>query len=193
MALRQETIVTVLAVLVIAIAIPFAIMDTIETGRVTVLKAVLRGFTSAVHWARTLPLHPATALAILLGIRGGLADAKAGNPPTFLGRSSLLDVAENCCEAEWRPSGTWSPCGIILDIVFQLVIYRSVHPGAALLIGPILICLPYALSRALTTRLARRMGEKHGINESPRSSLEQHSSRSYRKLASFAQDDRSST
>jgi hypothetical protein len=45
--------------------------------------------------------------------------------------------------------------GIIMDVVFQLIIYRSVHPGAALLVGPILICLPYTLSRALTNRVSR--------------------------------------
>ena len=44
-----------------------------------------------------------------------------------------------------------------MDVVFQLVIYRSVHPGAALVVGPILICFPYAMSRALTTRLAQAM------------------------------------
>ena len=37
-----------------------------------------------------------------------------------------------------------------MDIVFQLILYHSVHPGAALVVGPILICFPYALSRALT-------------------------------------------
>jgi len=41
-----------------------------------------------------------------------------------------------------------------LNVVFPLVLCRSVHPGAVVLIGPILICAPYALSRALTTRLA---------------------------------------
>jgi hypothetical protein len=50
--------------------------------------------------------------------------------------------------------------GIIMDIVFQLIIYRSVHPGATLLVGPILICFPYALSRALTIRVARKIGER---------------------------------
>ena len=45
--------------------------------------------------------------------------------------------------------------GIILDVVFQLVLYHAVHPGAALVVGPILICLPYGLSRALTNRLTR--------------------------------------
>ena len=51
--------------------------------------------------------------------------------------------------------------GIIMDIVFQVVLYHSVHPGAALLVGPILICFPYAVSRALTTRLARRFVERY--------------------------------
>jgi hypothetical protein len=44
------------------------------------------------------------------------------------------------------------------DAVFQLVPCREVHTVAALLIGPILTCFPYALSRALTTRLARFWG-----------------------------------
>ncbi len=35
--LRRDTIVTVLALLVIALAIPFALVDTIEAGRVYVI------------------------------------------------------------------------------------------------------------------------------------------------------------
>lgn len=46
-----------------------------------------------------------------------------------------------------------------MDLVFQLVIYHSVHPAAALSIGPILICLPYGVSRALTTRVKRAMAQ----------------------------------
>jgi hypothetical protein len=44
--------------------------------------------------------------------------------------------------------------------VFQLVLYHSVHPSAALLVGPILICVPYAVSRALTARVARGIARK---------------------------------
>ena len=37
--------------------------------------------------------------------------------------------------------------------------HKAIVPTlAALVVGPILICLPYALSRALTTRLARWLG-----------------------------------
>ena len=54
--------------------------------------------------------------------------------------------------------GTLLAMGIILDVVFQWVLYRAVHPGAALVIGPILICFPYTVSRALTRRVAGRLG-----------------------------------
>jgi hypothetical protein len=49
--------------------------------------------------------------------------------------------------------------GVILDIVFQLILSRTVHPGAALPVGPILICLPYTLSRAPSNRRALLSGK----------------------------------
>jgi hypothetical protein len=45
--------------------------------------------------------------------------------------------------------------GILLDVAAQLLIYKQIHPGAAIVIGPILVCLPYAVARDLTARIAR--------------------------------------
>ena len=159
--LRPDTIVTTLAILVIVAAIPFAIMDTIETGRLYLFSAQFleelpRRFTGPGRFR--FILQP--MLAILLGVRGGLADAKAGAPPYLFGL--LFDAGRR---RELLRSGAAAICtllamGIILDVAFQMVIYHAVHPGAALTIGPILICAPYALSRALTTRLARWLGRK---------------------------------
>src|SRR5512137_1517787 len=84
--LRRDNIVTALALLVIAATIPFAIMDTIETGRVYLfsrqfLEELPQRFTGTGRMR--FILQP--MLAILLGIRGGLADARAGNPPYLFG------------------------------------------------------------------------------------------------------------
>jgi hypothetical protein len=155
MKLQRENIMTVLAILVIVAALPYAIIDTIETGRVYLFS---RQFLEELPQRFTGPgrlrfiLQP--VLAILLGVRSGLTDAKVGNSPYLFGL--LFDVGRR---RELLRSGvaaisTLLAMGIIFDIVFQLIIYSEVHPGAALLVGPILICAPYALSRALTTRLA---------------------------------------
>jgi hypothetical protein len=45
---------------------------------------------------------------------------------------------------------------ILLDIISQFLIFREIHPGAALLLGPVLIGTPYAVARALTNRFTRR-------------------------------------
>jgi len=159
MKLRREAIMPVLAILIIAAAIPYAIVDTLETGRVYLfssqfLEELTRRFSGPGRFR--FILQP--VVAILLGVRGGLVDARAGNPPYLFG---LLFAAGR--RAELLRSGaaaisTLLAMGIILDLVFQLILYRAVHPGAALLIGPILVGTPYALSRALTNRLARKVG-----------------------------------
>jgi len=154
--LRRETIMMALALLVIAAALPAAIMDTIHTGRVYLFS---RQFLEELPQRFTGPgrlrfiFQP--AVAILLGVRGGLADARAGNPP-FLS-TVLFDARRRRASLRSGAAAvsTLLAMGIILDLVFQLVLYHAVHPGAALVVGPILICLPYALSRALTNRLAR--------------------------------------
>ena len=160
MTLRRDTLVLVLALLVIAIAVPFAIVDTIETGRVYVFsKEFLEELPRRISGPGRLRFILQPVIAIVLGIRGGLADAKVGNPPYLLGlllgagrRAELLRTGAEAI-------GTLIAMGIMLDVVFQLALYQSVHPGAALVVGPILICLPYAASRALATRVMRAMAK----------------------------------
>jgi hypothetical protein len=45
--------------------------------------------------------------------------------------------------------------GILLDAIAQWLILGISYPGAALVIGPVLITIPYALARALANRGAR--------------------------------------
>jgi hypothetical protein len=155
--LRRDTVVTVLAFLVIVITLPFAIRDTIEMGRVYLFsKQFLEELPQRFIGPGRMRfiLQP---MAILLGVRGGLADAKVGNPPYLLGLLSSSGRRKELLQSGVAAIRNLLAAGIIMDVVFQLIIYRSVHPGAAPLVGPILICLPYTLSRALTIRVARGM------------------------------------
>jgi len=100
------------------------------------------------------------AVAIVLGVAAGRADARAGRAPYLyalllgsenrgrLARSALGDVANLLL------------MGILVDSVCQWLILGASYLGAALLVGPVLIALPYAVARALanraTTALERR-------------------------------------
>ncbi len=147
---------TIVAVLILVAAIPSAVRDTIETGRVYLFS---RQFLDELPQRLTGPgrlrfvLQP--LVAVFLGWRSGLSDARAGRPAYLYGllfggadRRQLLGsglaVVRNLVAV-----------GIVLDAVAQLLIYGEVHPGAAVVIGPTLICIPYALARALTNRVVQ--------------------------------------
>jgi hypothetical protein len=99
-------------------------------------------------------------VAILLGTRDGRKDARAELPPfvwslMFHGgrRLTLLRSAFGSVR-------DLVAIAILLDIISQFLIFREIHPGAALLLGPVLIATPYALARALTNRIARRRSDR---------------------------------
>lgn len=161
MKLGRENIVAALALIVIATTIPYAIMDTIETGRIYLfsrefLDELPRRFTGSGNF-RFL-LQP--MVAIIIGVYGGLADVRAGNPPYLFGLAFHSKRRRELLRSGLEAVLNLLAVGIILDVVFQYVLYKAVHPGAALVIGPILICVPYAVSRALMNRLACLMKKK---------------------------------
>ena len=96
-------------------------------------------------------------VAILLGARDGRKDVRAGSPP-FLWRL----IFQNDSPRRELVRGALSSVSnliavaILLDVASQYLIFREIHPGAALILGPVLIALPYSFSRALTNRITHR-------------------------------------
>jgi hypothetical protein len=154
---RVQTVICWLAVLVVLAAIPGAFIDTYENGRVYLFSMqFLRELPERFTGEGRLRFIIQPLVASLLGIGSGIADARAGAPPYIF---ELLLNARSRGErlrhglAQIR---TLLALGIILDVIFQLGLYGEVHPGPAVLIGPILISIPYAIARALTNRIGRR-------------------------------------
>jgi hypothetical protein len=117
--LRRDTIVMVLAFIVIVIALPFAIVDTIETGRVYLfsrqfLEELPRRFTGSGRLR--FILQP--TVAIVLGIRGGLADAKAGNVPYLFGLILGAGRRRELLRSGMAAVRNLVALGIMMDIVF---------------------------------------------------------------------------
>ncbi|HYX68367.1 MAG TPA: hypothetical protein VE825_04490 [Terriglobales bacterium] len=99
-------------------------------------------------------LQPLTA--IYLGVRSGAKDARSGRS-AFLW--ALLFHAEHRKEMWLEAIASTRDLialAILLDLVAQALIFHEIRPGPALIIGPPLILVPYALSRALTNRIAQR-------------------------------------
>jgi hypothetical protein len=153
-----STALTIVAALILLAAIPSAVRDTLDTGRVYLFS---RQFIDELPQRLTGPgrlrfvLQP--LVAMLLGWRSGRADVLAGRPAYLYGLVTGSVDRKAALRDGFAVVRNLVAVGIVLDAVAQLLIYRQVHPGAAVVVGPVLICLPYAISRALSYRIVRLM------------------------------------
>jgi hypothetical protein len=95
-------------------------------------------------------LQPLVAMA--LGVAAGRADARAGRAPYLY---ALLLGSENrgrLARSAFGDVANLLLMGILVDSVCQWLILGASYFGAALVVGPVLIALPYAAARALTNR-----------------------------------------
>jgi hypothetical protein len=155
---NRGRIVTGIAVLILAAALPSAVRDAFETGRIYLFS---RQFLEELPKRLTGPgrlrflLQP--TVAIVLGVRDGLADARAGRQAYLYGLLTGGRDRRELARSGWAAIRDLVAMGIVLDAAAQLLIYGQVHPGAALVIGPVLIGTPYAVARALGNRVAKAL------------------------------------
>lgn len=146
----------VITVALLVVALPSAVIDTYQNGRIYLFS---RQFLDELPLRLTGPgrlrfvLQP--LIAIVLGCRSGLADARGGHQP-FIYRLVTDSANRNdLLRSGLSVVGNLVAMGIVLDAVAQFLIYGLVHPGAAILLGPVLVCFPYAVSRALANRISQ--------------------------------------
>src|SRR6476620_5544310 len=161
--ISRRSVLTVVVIAVLLAALPSAVWRIIQTGNPYLFThdffADLFARLSGPGRMRFV-LQP--TVAIILGARGGVKDARAGLPP-FIRAVVLHGVHRPRLLRDMFASiRDLIAIAILADVVSQYLIFREIHPGAALLLGPILITIPYALSRAFTNRIVRRR-----INQMP--------------------------
>jgi len=145
-----------LTLLLLLLSIPGSLRDTFSRGGIYLfsqefIEDIPRRLTGPGRFRFVIqPL-----IAVILGIIGGLSDARAGRPPYLYGILFHRHLRRDLVKTGFSIIVNLLLMGILLDAVFQRIIFGVTHPFAALLIGPILIVTPYAVARAFSNRLAR--------------------------------------
>ena len=104
-------------------------------------------------------------MSVGLGIRDGIADAKQGHPPYFI---RILFKGENklaALKSGLKKAAVPLTLGVVLDFVFQWLIFHFIYVIPALLAGTILVAFPYAVARGLSNRFARRWYDRKAERE----------------------------
>ena len=145
-----------LTVLVLAFSIPGSLRAALERGNFYVFS---REFFEQIPVRLAGPgrfrffFQP--LFAIILGARSGVVDAKLGRPPYLYGLVFDVESRAQLAASAFREVANLLLMGILLDSIFQWVLIGASYPGAALVVGPVLIVTPYAVSRAAANRFVR--------------------------------------
>ena len=107
-----STIITILAALILVAAIPAAVRDTFETGRVYLFSSQ---FLDELPQRLTGPGRLRFVFQPLVaswGCAQGWAMHGRGGPHTSMVSSWALRIAASCCAAHFPAFATWSPSGL---------------------------------------------------------------------------------
>jgi hypothetical protein len=152
----RSSILTTLLILIILATLPGQIRRLVQTGPYLFTWQFFQDMVARLSGPGRLRFLLQPSVAVFLGIRDGKNDARKGSPPFVWAllyhrerRLSLLrDGVSSIRELV--------AIAILLDMISQYLIFREIHVGAALILGPALISVPYALSRTLANSIVVR-------------------------------------
>jgi hypothetical protein len=155
---RKITLVlAVLTVFVLALSVPVSLQYAHEHGGFYLFsKAFLEDIPKRLTGPGRFRFILQPLIAIVLGVRSGLADARAGLPPYLYAVLFHRDLRRGMMKSGFLTILNLLLIGVLVDSACQWLILGISYPGAALVVGPVLIVTPYTLSRAIANRLARR-------------------------------------
>jgi hypothetical protein len=95
-------------------------------------------------------------MAAIFAVRAGLKDAKEGKPVYFW--SLFTDSAQRRERLRdgWKSVGRVFILAIVIDGIYQFIVFRWFYPVEALIVAIVLAICPYLLIRGPVNRIARR-------------------------------------
>jgi hypothetical protein len=103
----------------------------------------------------TLRLILQPLVATFLAVRAGLEDGRAGRPPYGWAVATDPEHRRELLREGWKAVGKVFVLAVVLDSVYQLIVFRWIYPFETLLVAFLLACVPYLLVRGPAGRLSR--------------------------------------
>ena len=88
-------------------------------------------------------------------IRAGLRDAKKGRDPFFYVLLHNKAHRKYLFRHGWKEIARVFIVMTVIDVIYQIIVFRWVFPGQVLIVATFLAVLPYLLMRGLVTRIEK--------------------------------------
>ena len=94
------------------------------------------------------------AMSTLFAVRDGLRDARAGRSPFFRTIVGSADERPRLIREGLIAIGTLAVVAMVVDFVYQLIVFQRIYPFEAIDVALILAILPYFALRGPVNRIA---------------------------------------
>jgi hypothetical protein len=98
-------------------------------------------------------------MATILAVKAGLQDARDHRPAYFWAILTIPGERRELLQQGWKAVAKIFVLAIVIDFVYQVVVFRWVYPGELLISAFLLACAPYLLVRGAVNRIAAAMSE----------------------------------
>jgi len=95
-------------------------------------------------------------VAAMLAVCAGVGDGRAGRPPYFWAIVTNPEQRRDLVREGWKAVAKVFGVAVVLDVIYQRIVFQWVYPFEALLVAFLLACVPYLLLRGPAARLSRR-------------------------------------
>lgn len=94
-------------------------------------------------------------MAILFAVVNGLKDARDDKPAYFWSIATNPGHRKELLQEGWKHVGKIFILAVLLDLIYQIVVYQRFYPGETLIVAFLLAIIPYLVMRGPVNRVAR--------------------------------------
>jgi hypothetical protein len=152
---RVTLVLGVLTVFVLALSVPLSLREAWERGGFYLFsREFLEDLPKRLFGPGRFRFLLQPAMAGAFGVAAGRADARAGRPPYLWSLVFGSEDRGQLLRGAFGDVANLLLAGVLVDSACQWLVLGASYPGAALVVGPVLIAAPYAVARALANRVA---------------------------------------
>jgi hypothetical protein len=97
-------------------------------------------------------------VAATLAVRAGLRDAREGRHAYGWALATRAAERRSLLREGWGDVGRLFIVAVVIDVIYQLMVFRTVYPVQSLIIAAALAFPSYVIMRGLTNRIAGSLG-----------------------------------
>jgi hypothetical protein len=124
------------------------------------LTRVWENLLGRVHGPLTFRLILQPLAAALIATRAGLRDARSGHPAYGWTVLTNAVARRELLREGWKEVARVFVLAVIVDLVYEVIVFRRVYPGESLIVAAVLALLPYPLIRTSVNLIVRCFGRR---------------------------------